>query len=122
MVSFIFGKVNKYFHLSNTTLPSLFFLLLLFLWQFRRCLLQLLCSRLSWIQHSIKDRPLARSIERPIRPIFMAHRGDGERPKKRVTFSSSSIIFIIANNDMHHQDTTSKSGRMLSEVIQVRPL
>ncbi|XP_038846709.1 opsin-3 [Salvelinus namaycush] len=90
--------------------------------KFRRCLLQLLCSRLSWIQHSVKDRPLARSIERPIRPIFMSHRGDGERPKKRVTFSSSSIIFIIANNDMHHLDTTSKSGRMLSEVIQVRPL
>ncbi|CAB1312490.1 unnamed protein product, partial [Coregonus sp. 'balchen'] len=86
--------------------------------KFRHCLLQLLCSRLSWIQHSIKDRPLAQSIERPIRPIVMSHRGDGDRPKKRVTFSSSSIIFIIASNDVHHLDTTSKSGRLLSVVMQ----
>ncbi|CAB1343433.1 unnamed protein product, partial [Coregonus sp. 'balchen'] len=69
-------------------------------------------------KRSIKDRPLARRIERPIRPIVMSHRGGGERPKKRVTFSSSSIVFIIASNDVHHLDTTSKSGGMSSEGIQ----
>ncbi|KAL0178486.1 hypothetical protein M9458_027380, partial [Cirrhinus mrigala] len=55
---------------------------------------------------SIKDRPLAR-IEHPIRPIVMSQ-SRPDRPKKRVTFSSSSIVFIIASNDTHPLDITSK--------------
>ncbi|XP_016326378.1 opsin-3-like [Sinocyclocheilus anshuiensis] len=72
--------------------------------KFRRCMLQMLCSRLASVQHSIKDRPLAR-IEHPVRPIVMSQ-SRPNRPKKRVTFSSSSIVFIIANNDT--LDITSK--------------
>ncbi|KAJ8418024.1 hypothetical protein AAFF_G00137330 [Aldrovandia affinis] len=89
--------------------------------KFRRCVLQLLCTRLSRLQSGTKDRPLAR-IERPIRPIVMSQRGGSDRPKKRVTFSSSSIVFIIASNDTHQLDVTSKNGTSEVNVIQVRPL
>ncbi|KAJ8014546.1 hypothetical protein DPEC_G00041340 [Dallia pectoralis] len=83
--------------------------------KFRRCFQQLLCSRHSWIQHRNKDRPLA--VERPIRPIVMSHQRGKDRPKKRVTFSSSSIVFIIARND-----NNSTSSTFSSEGIRVRPL
>ncbi|KAG7462727.1 hypothetical protein MATL_G00187820 [Megalops atlanticus] len=90
--------------------------------KFRRCLLQLLCARLSRLQRSMKDRPLARA-ERPIRPIVVSERNSADRPKKRVTFSSSSIVFIIASNDdTHHLDVTSKNSSSEVNVIQVRPL
>ncbi|XP_052007608.1 opsin-3-like [Xyrauchen texanus] len=89
--------------------------------KFRRCMLQLLCSCLPSLQLSIKDRPMAR-IEHPVRPIVMSQRQSG-RPKKRVTFSSSSIVFIIATNDTHPLDITSKcSGVPEINAIQVRPL
>ncbi|XP_051946061.1 opsin-3-like [Xyrauchen texanus] len=89
--------------------------------KFRRCMLQLLCSRLPNLQHSIKDRPLAR-IEHPVRPIVMSQ-GRSNRPKKRVTFCSSSIVFIIASNDTHPLDITSKCTDVPEiNVIQVRPL
>ncbi|XP_038816066.1 opsin-3-like [Salvelinus namaycush] len=120
MVTPAIAIIPSFFAKSSTTYNPLIYMFMSR--KFRRCLLQLLCSQLSWIQSSIKDRPLARSIERPIRPIVMSHRRGGERPKKRVTFSSSSIVFIIASNDVHHLDTTSKSGGMSSEGIQVRPL
>ncbi|XP_019902753.1 opsin-3 isoform X2 [Esox lucius] len=90
--------------------------------KFRRCFLQLLCSRLSWIQNRIKDRPLAHNVERPIRPIVMSHQGGMDRPKKKVTFSSSSIVFIIARNDVPYLDNNSKSGTISSEGIRVQPL
>lgn len=98
-------------------------LLLLILSQFRRCLLQLLCSRLSWLQHSLKERPLA-PVERPIRPIVVSSAcASRNRPKKRVTFSSSSIVFIITSNDFHHLDVTSNAGGSSEvNVIQVRPV
>ncbi|XP_059214873.1 opsin-3 [Centropristis striata] len=104
--------------------------------KFRRCLLQLLCSRLSWLQRSLKDRSLKdRSLkdrplapaQRPIRPIVVSGLSSSSvgraRPKKRVTFSSSSIVFIITSNDFHHLDVASR-GPDSSEVnvIQVRPL
>ncbi|KAI1894565.1 hypothetical protein AGOR_G00117090 [Albula goreensis] len=89
--------------------------------KFRRCVLQLLCNRLSRLQRTIKDRPLA-CTERPIRPIVMSQRDTSDRPKKRVTFSSSSIVFIIASNDTHHLDVTSKNSASEVNVIQVRPL
>ncbi|XP_052468555.1 opsin-3 isoform X2 [Carassius gibelio] len=89
--------------------------------KFRRCMLQMLCSRLTSVQHSIKDRPLAR-IEHPVRPIVMSQ-SRPDRPKKRVTFSSSSIVFIIASNDTHPLDITSKCNDEPDiNVIQVRPL
>nr|XP_046258447.1 opsin-3 [Scatophagus argus] len=91
--------------------------------KFRRCLLQLLCSRLSWLQHSLKERPLA-PVERPIRPIVMSRACSArERPKKKVTFSSSSIVFIITSDDFRHLDVTSKARDSAEvNVIQVRPL
>ncbi|KAJ4948267.1 hypothetical protein JOQ06_019803 [Pogonophryne albipinna] len=91
--------------------------------KFRRCLLQLLCSRLSWLQHSLKERPMT-PVQRPIRPIVMSgNYGSRNRPKKRVTFSSSSIVFIITSNDFHQLDVTSKARSPAEvNVIQIRPL
>lgn len=92
--------------------------------KFRRCLLQLLCSRLSWLQRGLKERPLA-PVERPIRPIFVSDTCSGrDRPKKRVTFNSSSIVFIITSDNLQHVDVSSKTGSGESQVnvIQVRPL
>lgn len=91
--------------------------------QFRRCLLQLLCSRLSWLQRSLKERPLA-PAQRPIRPIVVSGScGTRDRPKKRVTFSSSSIVFIITSDNFQHLDVTSQAGGSSEvNVIQVRPL
>lgn len=94
--------------------------------QFRRCLLRLLCSRLSWLRRSLKERPLApvQLGPRPIRPIVTSRpRGKGTRPKKKVTFSSSSIVFIITSDGRGQPDVTSKSGDCADvNVIQVRPL
>lgn len=91
--------------------------------KFRRCLLQLLCSRLSWLQRGLKERPLA-PVERPIRPIFVSDSCSGrDRPKKRVTFNSSSIVFIITSDNLQHVDVSSKTGSDSQvNVIQVRPL
>ncbi|XP_067241268.1 opsin-3 [Chanodichthys erythropterus] len=89
--------------------------------KFRRCMLQMLCSRLASLQHTIKDRPLTR-IEHPVRPIVMSH-SRADRPKKRVTFNSSSIVFIIASNDTHPLDITTKCNDVPDiDTIQVRPL
>ncbi|KAF1376063.1 hypothetical protein PFLUV_G00226730 [Perca fluviatilis] len=91
--------------------------------KFRRCLLQLICSRRTWLRHSLKERPLA-PVQRPIRPIVTSGTcSSRHRPKKRVTFSSSSIVFIITSNDFHHLDVTSKASESTEvNVIQVRPL
>lgn len=89
--------------------------------QFRRCLLQLLCSRLSRLRRSLKERPLA-PAQRPIRPI-VASRPCRNRPKKKVTFSSSSIVFIITSDDLSQLDAASKAGDPADvNAIQVRPL
>lgn len=86
--------------------------------------MQLLCSRVTCLQCNLKERPLA-PVQRPIRPIVVsaACGGGRVRPKKRVTFSSSSIVFIITRNDIRHTDVTSNT-RESSEanVFQVRPL
>jgi len=84
-------------------------------------MLQMLCSRLASLPHTIKDRPLAR-IEHPVRPIVMSH-SRADRPKKRVTFNSSSIVFIIASNDTRPLDITTKyNDEPDINAIQVRPL
>nr|BAX02588.1 opsin-3 [Trichiurus lepturus] len=89
--------------------------------KFRRCLLQLLCSRFSCLQQTLKERPLA-PVQRPIRPIVVSN-VCRDRPKKRVTFSSSSIVFIITTDDFRRLDVTSKAGDPSEvNVIQVRPL
>uniref|UniRef100_A0A4W4EBJ7 Opsin-3 n=2 Tax=Electrophorus electricus TaxID=8005 RepID=A0A4W4EBJ7_ELEEL len=89
--------------------------------KFRHCMLQLLCSRLGRLQQSIKDRPLTCSNQ-PIRPIVMSQ-SRHDRPKKRVTFNSSSIVFIITSNDTDALDVSSKCGGAPEvNVIQVRPL
>ncbi|XP_006638720.1 opsin-3 isoform X1 [Lepisosteus oculatus] len=88
--------------------------------KFRRCLLRLLCARLVSIRRSIKDRPIAR-VEKPIRPIVVSQKV-GERPKKKVTFNSSSIVFIITSNDTNYLDIPSKNSLSEVNVIKVRPL
>ncbi|XP_066553111.1 opsin-3 isoform X1 [Amia ocellicauda] len=88
--------------------------------KFRRCLMQLLCARLLRLQRSLKERPIAR-VERPIRPIVVSQKV-GNRPKKKVTFNSSSIVFIITSNDTQYLDVSSKSCAPEVNVIQVRPL
>ncbi|XP_054654893.1 opsin-3 [Dunckerocampus dactyliophorus] len=90
--------------------------------KFRRCLLQLLCSRLSWLQRSFKERPLE-PVERPIRPIVVSSSCNSrKRPKKKVTFNSSSIVFIITSDDLHRLDVTSNAVESSVNVIQVKPL
>ncbi|XP_078503057.1 opsin-3 [Lissotriton helveticus] len=88
--------------------------------KFRRCLLQLLCFRLLRFQRTLKRRPTIQN-DRPIRPIVMSQKV-GDRPKKKVTFSSSSIIFIITSDDNHKIDENSKSNGAKVNVIQVRPV
>ncbi|KAM8852106.1 opsin-3 [Synchiropus picturatus] len=121
MISPTVAIIPSFFAKSSTAYNPLIYVFMSR--KFRRCLLQLLCSRLSWPQHSFKERPLA-SAERPIRPIVVS---DGcssrNRPKKRVTFNSSSIVFIITSDDLQRLDVPSKSGESTRlNVIQVRPL
>ncbi|XP_068424529.1 opsin-3 [Clinocottus analis] len=122
MVSPTMAIIPSFFAKSSTAFNPLIYVFMSR--KFRRCLLQLLCSRLSWPQCSLKERPLA-PVQRPIRPIVVsgATCGGRVRPKKRVTFSSSSIVFIITSNDFHHLDVTSKVQESSeANVFQVRPL
>ncbi|XP_053880478.1 opsin-3 [Malaclemys terrapin pileata] len=88
--------------------------------KFRRCLLQLLCFRLLRFQRTVKEIPVLGN-EKPIRPIVMSQKA-GDRPKKKVTFSSSSIIFIITGDDTQQMDNSSKHNGTKVNVIQVKPL
>ncbi|KAL4822217.1 hypothetical protein H8958_001333 [Nasalis larvatus] len=94
--------------------------LLLLELNFRRSLLQLLCLRLLRCQRPAKDLPAAGS-EMQIRPIVMSQK-DGDRPKKKVTFNSSSIIFIITSDESLSVDDSDKTNGSKVDVIQVRPL
>ncbi|CAL8359200.1 unnamed protein product [Boreogadus saida] len=91
----------------------------------RRSVLQLLCWRVAWLQRNLNERPLA-PVQRPLRPsVIMSRVGRRDRPKKRVTFSSSSIVFIIASNDLNPSGGTTATGDGVPSevnVIQVRPL
>ncbi|XP_060896721.1 opsin-3 [Labrus mixtus] len=121
MVSPTLAIIPSFFAKSSTFYNPLIYVFMSR--KFRRCLSQLLCSRLSWLQRSLKERPLA-PVERPIRPIVVSRQyGSRDRPKKRVTFSSSSIVFIITSHDFDQMDVTSKAAESSEvNVIQVRPL
>ncbi|VTJ76221.1 Hypothetical predicted protein [Marmota monax] len=88
--------------------------------KFRRSLLQLLCSRLLRCQQPAKDLP-AVGNEMQIRPIVISQK-DGERPKKKVTFNSSSIVFIITSDESLSVDDSNRTSGSKADVIQVRPL
>ena len=88
--------------------------------QFRRSLLQLLCVRLLRCQRPVTDLPAAGS-EMQIRPIVMSQK-DGDRPKKKVTFKSSSVIFIITSDESLSVEDSDKTNVSKGDVIQVRPL
>ncbi|XP_046534266.1 opsin-3 isoform X1 [Equus asinus] len=88
--------------------------------KFRRSLSQLLCFRLLRCQRPAKDQPPVGS-EMQIRPIVMSQK-DGDRPKKKVTFNSSSIIFIITSDESLSVHDSDKINGSKVEVIQVRPL
>lgn len=122
MVSPTLAIIPSFFAKSSTAYNPLIYVFMSR--KFRRCLMQLLCSRISWLQRNLKERPLA-PIERPIRPIVVSSMCSNTkvRPKKRVTFNSSSIVFIITSDDFQHLDVTSKAGNSTQfNVIQVRPL
>ncbi|XP_017290569.1 opsin-3 [Kryptolebias marmoratus] len=117
MVSPTLAIIPSFFAKSSTAYNPLIYVFMSR--KFRRCFLQLLCSRISWLQHNLKERPLT-PAKRPIRPIVVSSTCDSkERPKKRVTFNSSSIVFIITSDDFQQLDLTSTSQ---VNVIQVRPL
>ncbi|XP_036133395.1 opsin-3 [Molossus molossus] len=108
VVSYLFAK-------SSTVYNPLIYIFMIR--KFRRSLLQLLCFRLLRCQRPATDLPTAGS-ELQIRPIVMSQK-DGDRPKKRVTFNSSSIIFIITSDESLSVDDSDKPK---ADVIQVRPL
>nr|XP_056709318.1 opsin-3 [Euleptes europaea] len=88
--------------------------------KFRRCLLQLFCVHLLKFQRTLKDRPAVES-EKPIRPIVVSQKA-GDRPKKKVTFSNSSIIFIITNDDVQPIENGTKHAGPKINIIQVKSL
>ncbi|TNM99642.1 hypothetical protein fugu_012675, partial [Takifugu bimaculatus] len=76
MVSPTMAIIPSFFAKSSTAYNPLIYVFMSR--KFRHCLLQLLCSRLSWLQRSLKERPLA-PVQRPIRPIVMSRPcGKGE--------------------------------------------
>uniref|UniRef100_A0A8D0BUJ3 Opsin-3 n=1 Tax=Salvator merianae TaxID=96440 RepID=A0A8D0BUJ3_SALMN len=88
--------------------------------KFRRCLMQLFCIRFLRFQRTLKERPAVGNAK-PVKPIVMSQK-TGERPKKKVTFSSSSVIFIITSDDTQHIEDSSKNTAPKINVIQVKPL
>ncbi|XP_042530442.1 opsin-3 isoform X1 [Dipodomys spectabilis] len=127
-----FLMVNSHGHLVTPTISIVSYLLaksstiynpviyIFMIRKFRRSLLQLLCFRLLRCQRPAKDLPAAGS-EMQIRPIVMSQK-DGDRPKKKVTFNSSSIIFIITSDESLSVDDSVRSSGSKADVIQVRPL
>uniref|UniRef100_A0A3P9HRU1 Opsin-3 n=1 Tax=Oryzias latipes TaxID=8090 RepID=A0A3P9HRU1_ORYLA len=125
MVSPTVAIVPSFFAKSSTAYNPLIYVFMNR--KFRRCFLQLLgsrlCSKISRLQCTLKEHPLT-PVERPIRPIVASTScGSRHRPKKRVTFNSSSIVFMITGDEFQQLDVTSKS-RNSSEanVFHVRPL
>ncbi|ELK02296.1 Opsin-3 [Pteropus alecto] len=88
--------------------------------EFRRFVLQLLCFRPLRCRRPDTDLPAGGS-EMQIRPIVMSQK-DGDRPKKKVTFNSSSIIFVITSDESLSVDDSDKINGSKADGIQVRPL
>ncbi|XP_032881359.1 opsin-3 [Amblyraja radiata] len=89
--------------------------------KYRWCLMQLLCSRLMSIKWAIKDRTVRVRGDKPVKPIVTSEKV-ADRPKKRVTFSSSSIIFIITNDETQDIGSTAELNATNPNAVQVRPL
>ncbi|XP_078085773.1 opsin-3 [Mustelus asterias] len=88
--------------------------------KYRWCLMQLFCSRLMKIKWIVKDRAVQAQSDQP-RPIDLS-KDAMERPKKKVTFSSSSIIFIMTSDETQDMDSTAELDSTNLNIIQVRPL
>lgn len=71
-------------------------------------------------QRTTKETPVTGN-DKPIRPIVMSQKA-GDRPKKKVTFSSSSIVFIITSDETRQIDDNNKHDETKVNVIQVKPL
>ncbi|XP_008573479.1 PREDICTED: opsin-3 isoform X1 [Galeopterus variegatus] len=110
--------VSYFFAKSSTVYNPVIYIFMIR--KFRRSLLQLLCFRLLRCQRPAKDLP-AEGSEMQIRPIVMSQK-DGDRPKKKVTFNSSSIIFIITSDESLSVEDSNKTNGSKVDVIQVRPL
>uniref|UniRef100_UPI00398F5AAF opsin-3 n=1 Tax=Pristiophorus japonicus TaxID=55135 RepID=UPI00398F5AAF len=89
--------------------------------KYRWCLMQLFCSRLMRIKWAIKDHAVRVRSAKPVKPIVLSEKVV-DRPKKRVTFSSSSIIFIITSDETSDIDSTAELNATNLNNIQVRPL
>ncbi|XP_067844828.1 opsin-3 [Heptranchias perlo] len=89
--------------------------------KYRWCLMQLLCSRLMRIKWIIKDHAVRVRSDEPVKPIVLSEKAV-DRPKKRVTFSSSSIIFFITSDEAQDIDNTAELSATNLNIIQVRPL
>nr|XP_004653495.2 opsin-3 isoform X1 [Jaculus jaculus] len=111
VVSYVFAK-------SSTVYNPVIYVFMIR--KFRKSLLQLLCFRLLRCRRPAKNLPAAES-EMQIRPIVMSQK-DGDRPKKKVTFNSSSIIFIITSDESLSVDDSDRTTASKVDVIQVRPL
>lgn len=68
----------------------------------------------------MKETP-ATGSDKPIRPIVTSQKA-GARPKKKVTFSSSSVIFIITSDDTQEIDDNHKHCEAEVNVIEVKRL
>ncbi|XP_039739139.1 opsin-3 isoform X1 [Pteropus medius] len=111
IVSYLFAK-------SSTVYNPVIYIFMIR--KFRRFVLQLLCFRPLRCRRPATDLPAGGS-EMQIRPIVMSQK-DGDRPKKKVTFNSSSIIFVITSDESLSVDDSDKINGSKADGIQVRPL
>ncbi|XP_038669984.1 opsin-3 [Scyliorhinus canicula] len=86
--------------------------------KYRWCLMQLFCSRLMRIKWIIKDHAVEAQSGEPI----VLSKNIVVRPKKKVTFNSSSIMFIITSDEAQDIDSTAELDATNLNIIQVRPL
>ncbi|KAM8819353.1 LOW QUALITY PROTEIN: opsin-3 [Rhynchonycteris naso] len=104
--------ISRLFAKSNTVYNPVIYISMIR--KFRRYLLQLSVLLRFWSPAA--DLPAARS-EMQIKPIVMSQK-DGHRLKKRVTFNSSSIIFIITSDESlsvdSNQTSVSKATKLVS--------
>ncbi|XP_058021727.1 opsin-3 [Ahaetulla prasina] len=110
--------IPSFFAKSNTAYNPVIFIFMNR--KFRQCLMQLLCVHLLRFQRVLKEKPAIRN-EKPVRPIVVSQKAR-DRPKKKVTFSSSSVIFIITNDETQQIDDSSKDTGTKANMIQVKPL